>query len=195
MGMVAEKAGQRRRGRFCIFTCFLPDLPGPFILRQIPVPFVGLKHEFGTGVFVNRKGAAANYPSTAPSSASSATTVIPPGRFRVEGVEPAEVKLGVCGHHTAVFYEGPKLQRTLLDLVHVQPYEKNLPEKYYRSDVSPNKYLAKSKNPNVNRREVDEELLKREILDEYFAHFCGELKIGDSFCPADRWWITGRAAG
>ncbi|CAD7964952.1 unnamed protein product [Amoebophrya sp. A25] len=154
----------------------------PF-LRKSPVSFLGLHHDF-----------AANG-----------------GRFRVEGVQldrtgatevdknaPANSEaekntLAIAGHHTSVFYEGPKLRRDLLEYIHVQPYEAGLDAEFYDTTKAKNKYLEKAaeKNKNLSNlgREVDEKKLMDQLLRAYFQQRSSPLRVGESFLPAHRVWI------
>lgn len=55
-------------------------------------------------------------------------------RFNVVGVFPAGT-YGVVGQQTVVFYEGPPIERKVLQRLHLLPYEDGLPEKYRPSKL------------------------------------------------------------
>eukprot|EP00929_Paragymnodinium_shiwhaense_P027113 TRINITY_DN15990_c0_g1_i2.p1 TRINITY_DN15990_c0_g1~~TRINITY_DN15990_c0_g1_i2.p1 ORF type:complete len:234 (+),score=64.51 TRINITY_DN15990_c0_g1_i2:462-1163(+) len=50
-------------------------------------------------------------------------------RFQVVGVQPENTH-GVVGKNTEVFYEGPAIERKVLERLHLLPFEAGLPDRY-----------------------------------------------------------------
>ncbi|CAD7922315.1 unnamed protein product [Amoebophrya sp. A120] len=159
----------------------------PFF-RKVPIPFVGLDHEFShnggrfrvVGIEYEKPGAATSSDDqlaagdlvtcTSPLASSSTLetdatkekkladqqcvycNVLPLPKSNPAGV------LGCAGNGTAMFYEGPKLPRVTLDLIHVLPYERGFPERLFKSednaDSSPtkeNKYVKMAREKKAKQ--------------------------------------------
>ncbi|CAJ1403253.1 unnamed protein product [Effrenium voratum] len=82
-------------------------------------------------------------------------------RFQVVGVLP-EDGYGVAGQSTEIFYEGPEIERKVLERLHALPFEDGLPEKYRPSKLS-----------------LDEAALLRDFLRPYFGQRSATVKAND----------------
>lgn len=82
-------------------------------------------------------------------------------RFSVVGVLP-EKSYGVVGQATEIFYEGPAIERKVLQRLQVVPYEDGLPERYRPTRLS-----------------LDEAALISDFLQPYFAQRSAEVRVGD----------------
>eukprot|EP00419_Tripos_fusus_P037309 CAMPEP_0172765080 /NCGR_PEP_ID=MMETSP1074-20121228/178564_1 /TAXON_ID=2916 /ORGANISM="Ceratium fusus, Strain PA161109" /LENGTH=284 /DNA_ID=CAMNT_0013599963 /DNA_START=24 /DNA_END=875 /DNA_ORIENTATION=+ len=82
-------------------------------------------------------------------------------RFSVVGVFPAK-SYGVVGQATEIFYEGPAIERRVLQRLQVVPYEVGLPEHYRPTKLS-----------------LDEAALLSDFLRPYFEQRSAELRTGD----------------
>mmetsp|Transcript_14841 Transcript_14841/g.42768 ORF Transcript_14841/g.42768 Transcript_14841/m.42768 type:complete len:285 (+) Transcript_14841:58-912(+) len=82
-------------------------------------------------------------------------------RFSVVGTEPAD-SFGVVGRDTIVFYEGPAIERSVLDRVQLVPFEDGLPEKYRPTKLS-----------------LDEQGLVRDYLRPYFEQRSAVVAPGE----------------
>mmetsp|Transcript_18066 Transcript_18066/g.56595 ORF Transcript_18066/g.56595 Transcript_18066/m.56595 type:complete len:286 (+) Transcript_18066:3-860(+) len=82
-------------------------------------------------------------------------------RFSVLGVLP-EGSYGVVGQSTQIFYEGPPIERKVLERIQLLPYEDGLPAIYRPS-----------------RLELDGEGLLRDYLRPYFVQRSAPLRPGD----------------
>lgn len=82
-------------------------------------------------------------------------------RFNVVGVLP-EKSYGVVGQATEIFYEGPAIERKILQRLQVVPYEEGLPERYRPTRLS-----------------LDEAALLSDFLRPYFEQRSAEVRVGD----------------
>ena len=82
-------------------------------------------------------------------------------RFQVVGVQP-EDSYGVVGHSTEIFYEGPEIERKVLQRLQLLPFEDGLPEKY-----------------RPNKLSLDEPGLLRDYVKPYFAQRSADVRAGD----------------
>mmetsp|Transcript_35529 Transcript_35529/g.99813 ORF Transcript_35529/g.99813 Transcript_35529/m.99813 type:complete len:294 (-) Transcript_35529:14-895(-) len=83
-------------------------------------------------------------------------------RFQVVGVLP-DKGYGVVGRETQLFYEGPAIERKVLDLLHMLPYEEGLPERYRPSKLS-----------------LDDEGLLKDYVRPHFEQRSSPVAVGDS---------------
>lgn len=82
-------------------------------------------------------------------------------RFSVVGVLPAK-SYGVVGQATEIFYEGPAIERKVLQRLQLVPYEDGLPEWYRPTRLS-----------------LDEAALLSDFLRPYFEQRSAEVRVGD----------------
>ena len=82
-------------------------------------------------------------------------------RFQVVGVQP-EDSYGVVGHSTEIFYEGPEIERKVLERLQLLPFEEGLAEKYRPSKLS-----------------LDEPGLLRDYVRPYFVQRSADIRAGD----------------
>ena len=75
---------------------------------------------------------------------------------------PSEDSYGVVGHNTEIFYEGPEIERKVLERLQLLPYEDGLPEKY-----------------RPNKLSLDETGLLRDYVRPYFAQRSADVRTGD----------------
>ena len=83
-------------------------------------------------------------------------------RFQVVGVQP-EDSYGVVGHNTEIFYEGPEIERKVLERLQLIPFEEGLPDKY-----------------RPNKLSLDEAGLLRDYVRPYFAQRSAAVRTGET---------------
>lgn len=83
-------------------------------------------------------------------------------RFQVVGVQP-DKSYGVVGKDTEIFYEGPAIERKVLEKLHVLPMRDGLPERYMATKLS-----------------LDAEALMNDYVRPYFDMRSQPVKTGDS---------------
>lgn len=84
-------------------------------------------------------------------------------RFNVVGTLP-EKSYGVAGQATQIFYEGPAIERKVLERLQLVPFEDGLPERYRPTKLS-----------------LDEAALLSDYLKPYFAQRSASLSPGEAF--------------
>ncbi|CAE8639768.1 unnamed protein product, partial [Polarella glacialis] len=82
--------------------------------------------------------------------------------FSVISVEPKD-SYGVVGQATDIFYEGPAIERKVLDRLQLVPFELGLPEKYRPTRLS-----------------LDEAALLRDYVRPYFQQRSAPVSMGQA---------------
>lgn len=83
-------------------------------------------------------------------------------RFQVVGAEP-EGTYGVVGEATTIFYEGPPVERKVLERLHLLPYEDALPERY-----------------KISKLQLDDEALVRDYVKPHFEQRSAPVAPGEA---------------
>lgn len=82
-------------------------------------------------------------------------------RFQVVGVQP-EDSYGVVGSETEIFYEGPEIERKVLERLQLLPFEEGLHQKYRPTKLT-----------------LDEAGLLKDFVRPYFEQRSTSVKAGD----------------